>query len=110
MRLAGLSSPSEQNVPYFNKLRDLLGLIKDIEIVESERPDECCGFGGLFSVEESELSVKMGRDRVRRHMATGAEFITAADSSCLMHQQGIISREKLPIRTIHIVEILASGL
>ena len=110
VRLAGLSSPSEQNVPYFNKLRDLLGLIKDIEIVESERPDECCGFGGLFSVEESELSVKMGRDRVRRHMATGAEFITAADSSCLMHQQGIISREKLPIRTIHIVEILASGL
>ena len=110
VRLAGLSSPSEQNVPYFNKLRDLLSLVKDIEVVESERPDECCGFGGLFSVEESELSVKMGRDRVRRHMATGAEFITAADSSCLMHQQGIISREKLPIRTIHIVEILASGL
>ncbi len=43
-------------------------------------------------------------------METGAEYITGADSSCLMHMQGIIEREKLPIRIVHIVEILASQL
>jgi hypothetical protein len=52
----------------------------------------------------------MGRDKVKRHMATGAEYIVGADSSCLMHQRGIIEREKLPIKTIHIVQILAAGL
>jgi len=109
-RLAGLAAPSELNVPYFNKLKDLLALIDGIEVVEPERPDECCGFGGLFSMEESALSVKMGQDKVRRHLATGAEYITAADSSCLMHQGGIIAAQGLPIKTIHIVEILASGL
>ena len=77
-------------------------------MVEPERRDECCGFGGLFSIEESAVSVRMGRDKVTRHMATGAEFITGADSSCLMHMQGVIEREKLPIRTKHIVEILTA--
>lgn len=110
VRMMGLSSPSEQNIPYYNKLRDLLSLIDGIEVVESERPDECCGFGGLFSVEESAISVKMGQDRVQRHLATGAEYITAADSSCLMHQAGIIAAGKLPIKTLHITEILACGL
>jgi L-lactate dehydrogenase complex protein LldE len=50
----------------------------------------------------------MGLDKVQRHIATGAEFITGADSSCLMHMGGIIEREKLPIRTKHIVEILTA--
>ena len=110
VRLLGLSAPSELNVPYSSKLRDLLSLVKGIEIVEPERPDECCGFGGLFSLEEDAVSVRMGRDKVQRHIATGAEYITGADSSCLMHQAGIISREHLPIKTIHIVQILAAGL
>jgi len=110
VRLAGLSSPSEMNIPYFNKLRDLLSLKKGVEVLEPERPDECCGFGGLFSIEESDISIKMGRDKVQRHIATGAEYITAADSSCLMHQSGIIAANKWSIKTIHIIEILAAGL
>ena len=110
VRLMHLSSPSELNVPYYNKLRDLLSLVKDIEVVEPERPDECCGFGGMFAVEEHSVSGRMGRDKVKRHMDTGAEYIVGADSSCLMHQSGIIKRDNLPIKTIHIVQILAAGL
>ena len=72
--------------------------------------DECCGFGGMFAIEESEVSTCMGQDKVKDHMSTGAEYITGADSSCLMHMEGVIKREKLPIKTIHIVQILASGL
>lgn len=109
VRLLGLSSPSEKNVPYYNKLRDLLSLVNDIEIVEPERRDECCGFGGMFAVEEHAVSGQMGRDKVLRHVNTGAEYIVGADCSCLMHQNGIIAREKLNIKTLHIAQILSGN-
>ena len=105
-----LSSPSERNIPYYSKLRDLLSLVKGIEVFEPRRVVECCGFGGMFAIEEPEVSTCMGQDKVKDHMSTGAEYITGADSSCLMHMEGVIKREKLPIKTIHIVQILASGL
>ena len=110
VRLLHLSSPSELNIPYYNKLHNLLSLVKDIEIVEPERCDECCGFGGMFSIEEHAVSGQMGRDKIQRHIDTGAEYIVGADSSCLMHQTGIIERDKLSIKTIHVIQILASGL
>lgn len=105
-----LSAPSELNIPYYSKLRDLLSLVKGIEVFEPKRIDECCGFGGMFAVEEPAVSVCMGQDKVKDHMSTGAEYITGADSSCLMHMEGVIKRDNLPIKTIHIVQILASGL
>lgn len=105
-----LSTPSERNLPYKNKLRALLELVQGIEVVEPSRIDECCGFGGMFSVEEPEVSGCMGLDKVRDHMSTGATYITGGDSSCLMHMQGVIDREKLSIQTIHAVEILAANL
>lgn len=110
VRELNLSSPSERHIPYYNKLRDLLGMVKDIEVFEPAHPDECCGFGGMFAVEEQAVSVCMAQDKIRHHMETGAEYITGADSSCLMHMQGVIDREHLPVKTIHIVEILASQL
>lgn len=109
VRLLGLSSPSEQSVPYYNKLRNLLSLVDGIEIVEPERRDECCGFGGMFAVEEHAVSGQMGRDKVMRHVNTGAEYIVGADCSCLMHQNGIIAREKLNIKTLHIAQILSGN-
>ena len=110
VRELGLSSPTERNIPKFNKIRDLLQLVDGITVLEPERPDECCGFGGMFSVEEPGVSTKMGLDKVHRHMATGAEFITGPDSSCLMHMQGIAAKQHLPIKFIHVAQILAAGL
>lgn len=105
-----LSSPSEENVTPFNKIKDLLSLVEGIEVVEPERPDECCGFGGMFSVEETAVSAQMGLDKVRRHIATGAEFVTGPDSSCLMHMAGVARRRHLDIGFKHVLEILAAGL
>ncbi|MBQ8158176.1 MAG: (Fe-S)-binding protein [Prevotella sp.] len=110
VRELGLSSPSERNVPQFNKIIDLLKLVEGIEVVEPERPDECCGFGGMFAVEEQAVSARMGLEKVRRHMATGAEFITGPDSSCLMHMQGVAQKQGLNIQFIHVAQILAAGL
>lgn len=107
-----LSSPSEMVVPRYNKIKDLLNLMEGIEVVEPEREDECCGFGGMFSVEETAVSKQMGEQKLRRHVATGAEYITGADCSCLMHMAGINAKEmKYPaIKFLHVAEILAFGL
>ena len=110
VRELGLSSPSERNIPKFSKIKDLLQLVQDITVKEPERVDECCGFGGMFSVEEQAVSVQMGTDKIERHMATGAEYITGPDSSCLMHMQGIAKRLNKPVKFIHVVQILAAGL
>ena len=116
VRELGLSSPSERNVPQFNKVIDLLKLVDGIEVLEPERRDECCGFGGMFAIEEPAVSTRMGQDKIRRHIATGAEYITGPDSSCLMHMAGILKKssaskdEQAPIKFIHIAEILAAGL
>ena len=110
VRELGLSSPSEQHVAKFNKIKDLLELVDGIQVVEPERLDECCGFGGMFSVEETAVSAQMGRDKVERHIQTGAEYVTGPDCSCLMHMAGVAKKQKMNIQFKHVVEILAAGL
>ena len=112
VRELGLSSPSERNIPRFNKIKDRLQMVEGIDIREPERVDECCGFGGMFSIEEPDVSARMGHDKIARHVATGAEYITGPDSSCLMHMQGLLKKDKQQdkIKFIHVVEILANGL
>jgi L-lactate dehydrogenase complex protein LldE len=96
-----------RNIPYDSKLKNLLNTISDIELVTLKREDECCGFGGTFSVQEEAISVAMGKDRIKDHIDSKAEIMTGADMSCLMHMDGIINRDKNPIKVMHIVEILA---
>ncbi|MDE3058905.1 MAG: (Fe-S)-binding protein [Bacteroidota bacterium] len=86
--------------------RQLLNNVKGIQLVDLDRDDECCGFGGTFAVGEEAVSVKMGIDRINDHLSHHAEVITATDMSCLMHLEGIIRRRKLPVRVKHIAEIL----
>ncbi len=110
VRELGLSSPSEQHVAKFNKIRDLLQLVDGIQVVEPERPDECCGFGGMFAIEETAVSAQMGLDKVERHLQTGAEYVTGPDCSCLMHMAGVARKQGKKIEFRHVVEILAAGL
>ncbi len=107
LRELNLSSASELNIPYFSKPKKLLEMVEGIEIVELKRADECCGFGGTFSINEPELSIKMGKDRVLDHLEAGAKYIVGYDSSCLMHLEGIIKANNYPIKILHIAEILA---
>ncbi len=110
VRELNLSSASELNIPSYSKIKNLLQLVEGITVYEPDHVDECCGFGGMFSVEESAVSVRMGTDKINNHIATGAEYITGPDSSCLMHMQGIARRTDREIKFIHVVEILAAGL
>lgn len=87
-------------------MRRLLERVRGIELVELDRFDECCGFGGVFSVTEEAVSARMGLDRMRDYERHGAAVITSGDMSCLMHLEGIIRRQHLPIRVLHVAEIL----
>lgn len=103
-----LSSMSELVAPSFSKPGSLLNMVQDLELVQLDRKDECCGFGGTFCVAEEAVSAKMGRDRVADHLTHGAEYITAADMSCLMHMEGILKRQGSNVKVLHIAEILNS--
>ncbi|MHA8053190.1 (Fe-S)-binding protein [Aquirufa sp. Wall-65K1] len=102
----GISSMTELNEKPFSKLTYLLDLVKGCEWKYPERQDECCGFGGTFCVTEEAVSVKMGQDRIQEHQANEVEYIVGADTSCLMHMEGILKRSGSKVGVKHIVEIL----
>ena len=101
-----LAQMSELVSPPFSKPEKLLKMVDGLSLVELTRQDECCGFGGVFSVDEEAVSVRMGVDRIADFEAHDAEFITSADMSCLMHIDGILRRKQSGMQTIHIAEIL----
>ncbi len=90
--------------------KQLLRNVKGLELIEMKNTDECCGFGGTFSVKFEPISTAMAEQKVRNALDTGAEYIVSTDSSCLMHQYGYIKKHDLPIKVAHVVDILASGL
>ena len=87
--------------------RRLLRAVRNVEIVELQDNQLCCGFGGTFSVKFPEVSVAMGEDKLRAAAAAGAEYLVANDSGCLMHLAGLIHRHGLPLKTLHLAEVLA---
>ncbi len=109
LRELGLGRPSERMVPHLDKVRGLLGALEGIRFAELQRKDECCGFGGLFSVDEEAVSCAMGKDRLEDHQRGGADVITGVDMSCLMHLAGLAARAKTPVRFAHVAEILAGA-
>jgi len=88
----------------------LLSAVKGLTLVDLPRSDQCCGFGGTFAVKNADTSLAMGADKVRDVLDSGAEVLTAADTSCLMHIGGILSRRgaRSRVRVMHLAEILAS--
>jgi L-lactate dehydrogenase complex protein LldE len=88
--------------------RQLLSRVKDLELREMDIAEECCGFGGTFSVKFAEVSGAMARTKIQSIQKTGAGIVVSIDSSCLMQLQGAILRANLPIRTMHLAELLAS--
>jgi len=86
----------------------LLSRVRGLELVELPAAEECCGFGGTFSVKNPAVSAAMGADKARNVLATGAEVLCAADNSCLMHIGGTLGRQRAGVRVMHLAEILAS--
>jgi len=89
--------------------RTLLNHVKGLELVEMNDVETCCGFGGTFAVKFDAISASMADQKVGNAMATGAEYIISTDLSCLMQIDGYIKGKNLPIKTMHIADVLANG-
>jgi L-lactate dehydrogenase complex protein LldE len=105
-------TPSELNLPYSNLVEKLLGIE-----VELPKRDECCGFGGVFSLKEGELSYFMGVEKLRDLLRNRPEVVVGVDLSCLLHLEGIYLKERekgnfagSPVKFLHLVELLYLGI
>ena len=86
----------------------LLRNVHGIELVDLPHNQECCGFGGTFSIKNPDVSAAMLADKMEAVIETGAEVLCAGDRSCLMHIGGGLERIRAGVRTLHLAEILAS--
>ena len=86
--------------------RTLLTRVQGLQLVEMSEAETCCGFGGTFSAKFPMISTAMGEVKCASATETTAEYIVSNDSSCLMHIQGLLSRQGSPLKTIHLAEVL----
>lgn len=89
--------------------RKLLQHVKGLELVEMKECETCCGFGGTFAVKFEPISIGMAQTKVQSAIETGAKYMISTDVSCMMHIQGYIDKHHLPMQTLHIADVLASG-
>ena len=88
--------------------RKLLSNVKGLQLIEMEESNTCCGFGGTFAAKFHDISTAMTEQKVQNAINTGAEYIVSTEASCLMNMESYIRKQKLPIKTIHLADILAS--
>jgi L-lactate dehydrogenase complex protein LldE len=105
----GLASPSELHTDRFDKVRALLKTVQGLTFADLSRADECCGFGGSFSVTEPDVSARMGRDRLRDYRHADADIVVSTDVSCLMHLGGLSVRDGQRLPMMHVAEVLAGS-
>jgi L-lactate dehydrogenase complex protein LldE len=89
--------------------RKLLAGIDGLELVEMARPEQCCGFGGTFSVRLPEMATAMADDKLEQASATGADVLVGGDTGCLMHLAGRASRKGIHLRPMHLAVLLAEA-
>lgn len=87
--------------------RRLLSHVRGLDLVEMKEAETCCGFGGTFSAKFPMISTAMGEVKCDSAAETGAEYIISNDASCLMHIQGLLDRQRKPVKTIHLADVLA---
>jgi L-lactate dehydrogenase complex protein LldE len=89
--------------------RKLLNNVKGLELIDLQDNETCCGFGGTFAVKFEAISVAMGEQKAQHIINTKADYLISTDLSCLMHIGGVLGNQGLPIRSLHIADVLASG-
>ncbi len=89
--------------------RRLINCVKGIDFVEMRDSDACCGFGGTFSIKYPDVSVSILDEKIENITSTGADTVISADMGCLMQIGGALRKRNIPIKTMHLAELLASN-
>lgn len=88
----------------------LLAGVKGLECAEVRDQEECCGFGGMFSIKNAAISTGMLENKLRHLEASGADSVVSCDMGCLMHLQGGLHRKGSKMTVKHISQLLEEGL
>lgn len=89
--------------------RQLLSKVHGLELVEMRDTDVCCGFGGTFAVKFDSISSAMAEQKVNNALEMEADFIISTDSSCLLNLQAYIDQHQIPLKTMHLADVLTHG-
>lgn len=89
--------------------RKLIKSVKGVNFIEMNLHDTCCGFGGTFSVKFPDVSVSILDEKIENIVKSGADTVVSTDMGCLMHIGGALSRRKIPVKVMHLTELLTSG-
>lgn len=87
--------------------RQLLAQVEGLKLLDIPDAEACCGFGGTFCVKFPDISERMVAEKTAQIVATGADLVLGADLGCLLNIAGRLSRERLPLETRHVAEVLA---
>jgi L-lactate dehydrogenase complex protein LldE len=90
--------------------RELLKNVQGLELIEMKDCETCCGFGGTFTIKYENISVAMAEQKVENAMATGAEYLISTDYACLMHMDAYVKNKNIPLKALHLADVLAQGL
>jgi L-lactate dehydrogenase complex protein LldE len=93
-----------------NEQEKLVGSLPWVHLVRFKQGEQCCGFGGAFSITHGSISAGIGMEKLHNILDAGAEEIVSGDMGCLMHLNGLIKKNKLPLRTRHFAELLAEAI
>lgn len=92
-----------------NEPRKLLEKVKDLEMIEMDSSETCCGFGGGFSTKFESISVSMAESKRMAIEATGADYVISTDASCFLHLENYLKKKGSKVKCVHIAEVLSSG-
>lgn len=87
--------------------RKLIEAVSGVEFREMDLHDACCGFGGTFSIKFPRVSVSMLDEKIECILGSGADTVVSSDMGCLMNISGALGRRKIPVKVLHIAELLA---
>lgn len=100
------SCHAQREMGIIDDCKALIRQLKNVELIELERENECCGFGGTFSIKQPEISASMVKDKVADIQNTGAQILLAENCGCLMNITGNMEHQKLAIQGKHIAEFI----
>ncbi len=120
-RITTQESPSTRKVAFHSAchgrglgLKDeqlqLISSLPWIQLMKFDQAEQCCGFGGAFSSTHNSISAGIGMEKLHHILDSGAEEIVSGDMGCLMHLNGLIKRNNLPLKTRHFAELLAEAI
>ena len=102
----GLDFPSARELGVLEEPRELLSHVEELNLLDWENEELCCGFGGTFAVKMPDVSTAMADEKIKALDKSGADTLSSGDSSCLMHLEGRLRRTGHDTRVLHLAEVL----